>query len=313
MNFAIIGVAGYIAPRHLKAIKDNGHRIVAAMDPHDAVGFLDKYDLDIAFFTEIERFERHLDKLRRTASENRVHWVSICSPNYLHDAHCRLAMRQDANVICEKPLVINPWNLDALEALERESGRIICTVLQLRLHPLLQQIRRELVAAERRHDVRLTYVTARGAWYRYSWKADPAKSGGVAVNIGIHFFDLLQWLFGSLERVRVHLSEPQRMAGVLELKNARVQWFLSTEAADLPEDVARQGRRTYRSLIVDDQEIEFSEGFTDLHTKVYAETLDGRGVRIPEVRPSVELVYQVRLAKPTAPNADAHPWLFRKG
>lgn len=313
MNFAVIGVAGYIAPRHLKAIKENGHRIVAAVDPHDAVGFLDDYDMNIAFFTEIERFERHLDKLRRSNPEMRVHWVSVCSPNYLHDAHCRLAIRQEADVICEKPLVINPWNVDALEELERESGRTIYTVLQLRLHPALRRFREEVLATRGTHDVRLTYVTARGAWYRYSWKSDPARSGGVAVNIGIHFFDLLLWCFGGTRRVEVHLAEPQRMAGVLELDRARVQWFLSTESRDLPPDVVGRGKRTYRSLVVDGREIEFSEGFADLHTAVYAEALAGRGVRIPEVRPSVELVHRVRTARPTAPTADAHPWLLGKG
>ncbi len=312
MNFAVIGVAGYIAPRHLRAIKETGHRIVAAVDPHDAVGFLDDYDLNIAFFTEIERFERHLDKLRRTSPENRVHWVSVCSPNYLHDAHCRVALRQGADVICEKPLVINPWNLDALEDVERETGRKIFTVLQLRQHPQLLALHDQVQAEGRCHDVRLTYVTARGAWYRYSWKADPAKSGGVAVNIGIHFFDLLQWFFGAPETVRVHLAEPQKMAGTLELKRARVQWFLSTDASDLPPHVANVGKRTYRSLRIDEQEIEFSEGFADLHTKVYSAALAGRGVRIPDVRPSVELVHQVRSTPITAATSDGHPWLFQR-
>jgi UDP-N-acetyl-2-amino-2-deoxyglucuronate dehydrogenase len=307
MNFAVIGVGGYIAPRHLRAIKETGHRIVAAVDPHDAVGFLDDYDLDVAFFTEIERFERHLDKLRRTSPEQRVHWVTICSPNYLHDAHCRLAIRQDADVLCEKPLVINPWNLDALEELERESGRTINTVLQLRLHPELLRWREKLARQNRVADVRLTYVTVRGAWYRYSWKSDPAKSGGVAVNIGIHFFDLLLWMFGQAHRVKVHLSEPQRMAGTLELQRAHVQWFLSTEPKDLPASVAQSGRRTYRSLRVGDETIEFSDGFSQLHTKVYAEALAGRGVRIPDVRPSVELVHRLRTTAISSPTAEAHP------
>lgn len=314
MNFAITGVAGYIAPRHLRAIKETGHRIVAAVDPHDAVGFLDDYSLDIAFFTEIERFERHLDKLRRSGSQDRVHWVVICSPNYLHDAHCRLALRQDADVICEKPLVINPWNLDALETLEKETGRAIYTILQLRLHPDLQKLHEVLAQKNRVSDVRLTYVTSRGAWYKYSWKSNSEKSGGIAVNIGIHFFDLLLWLFGTMQRCVVHRSEQQRMAGALELKRARVQWFLSTRYEDLPEDVRMQGKRTYRSLSVDGQEIEFSEGFSDLHTRCYEQILSGHGIRIPDVRPSVELTYAIRTACPVTPSpGEAHPWLEKRG
>ena len=308
LNFAITGVAGYIAPRHLKAIKDTGNRLVAATDPHDAVGILDRYAFDCRFFTEFERFDRHLEKLRRGPEESRVQYVTICSPNYLHDAHLRLALRVGANAICEKPLVINPWNLDALEELERETGRRVWTILQLRVHPQLMALRERLQAETgKRHSVRLTYITARGGWYHVSWKGREDRSGGIVTNIGIHFFDLLVWLFGPLRRSTVHVREGSRAAGQLELAHADVQWYLSTESSDLPFEPQPGVKTTYRSITVDGEEVEFSEGFTDLHTRVYEEVLAGRGFGIADARPSVELTAQIRSAPIERAGAGAHP------
>ena len=296
MNFAMTGVAGFVAPRHLKAIKDTGNRLVAALDPHDAVGILDRYAFDVRFFTEAERFERHLEKLRRGSDAERVDYVSVCSPNFLHDAHIRMSLRTGANVICEKPLVINPWNLDGLEDLERESGRRVSTVLQLRLHPQLMTLRSQLATAKPKdlHDVSLKYVTARGSWYDVSWKGSDERSGGLVTNIGIHFFDLLLWLFGKAGACEVHMREPRRMSGTLELERARVRWFLSAETSDLPFAPEPGVKTTFRSITVDGQEIEFSEGFTDLHTRVYQEVLAGRGFGIEDSRPSIELTHRIR-------------------
>lgn len=311
-NFAITGVGGYIAPRHLRAIRDTGNRIVAAVDPKDSVGLLDQHAFDVRFFTEVERFDRHLEKLRRGPEAERVHYLTVCSPNYLHDAHCRLGLRVGADVICEKPLVINPWNLDPLREMEEETGRRIWTVLQLRVHPALKALREKLLAESGRgapHDVVLSYVTARGAWYDVSWKGSPEKSGGVPTNIGIHFFDLLGWLFGDLESQSVHLSEPRRMAGVIRLARARVRWFLSVDARDLPFVAAPGSRSTFRSITVDGQEVEFSEGFADLHTEVYREVLAGRGHGIEDARPSVALASAIRRAAVVPAGTDAHPML----
>jgi UDP-N-acetyl-2-amino-2-deoxyglucuronate dehydrogenase len=312
-NFAIIGVAGYIAPRHLEAIRDTHNTLVAATDPHDSVGILDRYSFDVRFFSEIERFDRHLEKLRRGPDEKRVHYVSICSPNYLHDAHCRLALRIGANAICEKPLTINPWNLDALQELENESGSRVYNVLQLRVHPKLIKLREELLSGNTRnqHDVCLTYITSRGGWYQVSWKGSVEKSGGIATNIGIHFFDLLLWLFGSAADCRVHLSDNQRMAGYLELERARVRWFLSVDAADLPEVAKTNGRTTYRSITIDGQEIEFTEGFTDLHTRVYERTLSGEGFGIEDARPAIELGHRIRTSTLSTKDSTVHPFLSR--
>ncbi len=314
LNFAIIGVAGYVAPRHLKAIKDTGNRLVAAVDPNDSVGLLDQYSFDVRFFTEIERFDRHLEKLRRGPEQDRVHVVSICSPNYLHDAHCRLALRVHANAICEKPLVINPWNLDALQEIEQEYGGKINTVLQLRLHPALLELRNRLKSstAGHPHDVVLTYITSRGAWYHTSWKGDVEKSGGVATNIGIHLFDVLIWLFGPQRSLQVHYSDPERMSGFLELERARVRWYLSIDPGDLPFQASPGGRTTFRSITIDGQEVEFTEGFTDLHTRVYQETLAGRGFGIEDARPSIELVYRIRTSLVTRPADEIHPSLKGK-
>jgi len=296
-NFAMTGVAGYIAPRHLKAIHDTGNRLVAAIDPHDAVGVLDRFTFDLRFFTEFERFDRHLEKLKRGPEEGRVHYVSICSPNYLHDAHIRAALRAGAHAICEKPVVINPWNLDALSDLEHETGRRIWTVLQLRVHPELIALRERLLATPgKRHEVSLRYVTARGPWYGVSWKGIEERSGGIVTNIGVHFFDLLVWLFGPVKGCDVYLRDVQRAGGSLELERADVQWFLSTAHADLPFAPQPGVRTTFRSITVDGQEVEFSEGFTDLHTRVYEETLAGRGFGIEDARPSIELTYRIRHA-----------------
>ncbi len=297
-NFALTGAAGYIAPRHLQAIRDTGNRLVAALDPHDSVGILDSYFPDAAFFTEFERFDRHLERLRRGPESERVHYLSICSPNHLHDAHIRAALRTGAEAICEKPLVLNPWNLDVLADLEREYDRRVFTVLQLRVHPKLVQLRDRLASSpERRHDVQLRYITSRGTWYRYSWKGDALKSGGVATNIGIHFFDLLMWLFGGARRAEVDVNERDRIGGSMELERADVSWFLSIDAADLPESV-RGTASTYRSIVVDGEEIEFSTGFRDLHTDVYRDILDGGGFGIEDARPSIELVHALRTTKP---------------
>lgn len=310
-NFAVTGVAGYVAPRHLKAIRDTGNQLIAAVDPHDAAGLLDQYSFDVRFFTEIERFDRHLEKLRRGPDQGRVHYLSICSPNYLHDAHCRLALRVGADAICEKPLVINPWNLDALQELEAEFGHRIYTVLQLRLHPRLIELKEQLKQdAGRIHDVCLTYITARGAWYQVSWKGEPAKSGGIATNVGVHFFDLLLWLFGDVRVCQVHHSDAQCMAGFLELERARVKWFLSVSPAILPFKVAPGTRSTFRSIQIDGQEVEFTEGFADLHTRVYEEILAGRGFGIDEARPSIKLVHAIRTAPICAATSNTgHPFL----
>jgi UDP-N-acetyl-2-amino-2-deoxyglucuronate dehydrogenase len=313
-NFAIIGVGGYVAPRHLRAVKETANRLVAAVDPSDSVGVLDSYAFDAHFFTEIERFDRHLEKRRRGPAEDRVNYVSICSPNYLHDAHCRLGLRIGADVICEKPLVINPWNLEPLQELEQETGHRITTVLQLRVHPRLIELRKALVLeAHGQHDVCLTYVTPRGRWYDVSWKGSAEKSGGIATNLGIHLFDLLIWLFGAAADSRVHLSEPGRMAGFVELERARVRWFLSSNPADLPFEFIPGGRTAYRSITIDGEEVEFTDGFTDLHTQVYREILAGRGFGIEDVRPATELVYRARTAAVHPPDGVVHPLLFARG
>jgi UDP-N-acetyl-2-amino-2-deoxyglucuronate dehydrogenase len=313
INFAIIGVAGYIAPRHLKAIRDTGNNLVAAVDPNDSVGLLDQYSFNVRYFKEIERFDRHLEKLRHGSESDRIDYVSICSPNYLHDAHCRLSLRVHANAICEKPLVINPWNLDALQEIEAEYNRKIYTVLQLRLHPKLVELHHTLQSSNQsiQHDVILTYVTARGAWYHTSWKGSLEKSGGIGTNIGIHLFDLLMWLFGDAGDLRIHLSDPERMSGFLQLARARVRWFLSVNPGDLPYPVVPGKRSTFRSISIDGQEIEFTEGFTDLHTRVYQEILSGHGFGIADARPSIELAYRIRTAAITPSTQDLHPFINR--
>ena len=314
-KFALIGAAGYIAPRHMKAIKDTGNILLAALDRCDSVGIIDQYFPEADFFTEFERFDRHIDKLRR--SGNKIDYVSICSPNYLHDAHIRFALRNDADAICEKPLVLNPWNLDALEEIERETGRKVYNILQLRVHPsiiaLKKRIGEEYKNRDKKYNIDLTYITSRGKWYFISWKGDLSKSGGVATNIGIHFFDMLMWIFGKVKHHEVHYSEPlKKMAGYIELEKANVRWFLSVDYNDLPEEIKNRGQRTYRSITFDGEEIEFSGGFTDLHTEVYKDILNGGGFGIEDARPSIELVYQIRNIKPVGFNDRAHPLAEKK-
>jgi len=298
-NFALTGLAGYVAPRHLHAIKATGNRLVAALDPHDSVGIVDSFFPDAAFFTEFERFDRHLELLRRESKEAKVDYISICSPNYLHDAHIRLALRTHAHAICEKPLVLNPWNLDQLAELEREYDKQVYTVLQLRVHPSLVELKQQVEKEDKgtKHKIRLTYITSRGSWYHYSWKGDESKSGGIGTNIGIHFFDMLIWLFGEVDRYELHVKERDRMAGFLELKNAEVEWFLSLKREDLPPDVQADGEQSsFRSITIDGEELEFSDVFTDLHTTLYRETLEGNGFGIEDARPSIELAYRLRRA-----------------
>jgi UDP-N-acetyl-2-amino-2-deoxyglucuronate dehydrogenase len=306
LDFALIGAAGFVGVRHMRAIADTGNRLVAALDPNDSVGVLDQWFPQAHFFVEFERFDRHIDKLRRRGSP--VSFVSICSPNYLHDSHIRFALRSGADVICEKPLVLNPWNIDALEELERETGKRVFNVLQLRLHPAIQALRQRYSEAPAggKHEVDLAYITSRGGWYHVSWKGDIAKSGGIATNIGVHFFDMLQWVFGRVVECELHVSTAETAAGYLELERARVKWFLSIDAATLPPAVQAKGQRTYRSICVDDHEVEFSEGFTDLHTATYRDVLGGGGYRCAEARPAIELVHRIRHAPVRAERERMH-------
>jgi len=297
-NFAITGVAGYIAPRHLQAIKETGNHLVAACDSHDSVGILDRYFQDVSFFTEFERFDRHLEKLRRESSGNAIDYLTICSPNNLHDAHIRLALRLGADAICEKPLVLNPWNLDQLQELENETRKKVYTILQLRTHPSIIELKNKIKNAEpnKKHDINLSYITSRGPWYRYSWKGDETKSGGVTTNIGIHFFDMLIWLFGKVESYNVSMKKPDKMKGFIELEKANVNWFLSIDKNDLPQSAKNADQPTYRSITIDEEEIEFSGGFTDLHTKVYEKILNGEGFTIEDARPAIQLAHDIRTA-----------------
>lgn len=310
-DFALIGAAGFIAPRHMKAIAETGNKLVAAMDPNDSVGIIDSYFPEAAFFTEFERFDRHAEKLRR--KEAAIRYVSICSPNYLHDAHIRFALRIRAEAICEKPLVLNPWNVDALADVEKEYGSRVWNILQLRLHPSLIALK-EKVAAEiainpgRSYNIDLTYLTSRGKWYFISWKGYLEKSGGIATNIGIHFFDMLSWIFGPVKENIVHIHQPDVAAGFLYLANARVRWFLSTNASYLPDDAVNKGMRTFRSINVDGQDIEFSGGFMDLHTRSFQEILSGRGFGLAEARTSIETVHYIRNAVPKGAVGDFHPF-----
>ena len=312
-NFGLIGAAGYIAPRHIQAIKETGNLLVAAMDPNDSVGILDRYFPEVKFFTEIERFDRHLEKLRRAGEGERIQFMSICSPNYLHDAHARLAMRLGAHAICEKPLVINPWNVDAIRTIEQETGCRVYTVLQLRLSSMAMDLKQQLESdrSRKRADVVLSCVTRRGPWYHTSWKGQEQKSGGIAVNIGIHLFDLLTWLFGPAHDQRVYLATPSRMCGRLELEWASVQWFLSVDQQDLPAGYREAGKAAFRSLTLDGRDIEFSDGFTDLHTRVYRDILDGGGFGLDDAKPAIELVHQIRKCPVTSPEKGAHPLLYR--
>ncbi len=291
-TFALTGAAGYIAPRHFKAIKDTGNELVAMLDIHESVGIIDSFFPNAAFFKEYERFERHLEKLRR--EKKGIDYLSICSPNFLHDSHIRLALRMGADAICEKPLVLNPWNLDALQEIEKETGRKIYNILQLRLHDSVLALKRKVEKSTTRHKISLHYITSRGIWYDFSWKGDISKSGGIATNIGVHFFDMLIFLFGKVQKSKLILSEKRKMKGELELENADVEWFLSIDYSDIPEKEKLEGKRTFRSILIDGEEFEFSEGFTDLHTKVYQDILNGGGFGLDETRAAIELVHSLR-------------------
>jgi UDP-N-acetyl-2-amino-2-deoxyglucuronate dehydrogenase len=308
-RFALIGVAGFVAVRHLKAIKETGNVLVAALDKFDSVGLLDSYFPDANFFVEFERFDRHIDKLRR--QHQKVHYVSICSPNYLHDSHIRFALRSGADAICEKPIVLNPWNIEPLQKMEEETGRHVYTILQLRLHPAIIALRNKIISAtaNKIYDIDLTYITSRGNWYFTSWKGDIQKSGGVATNIGVHFFDMLIWIFGKVKKSTVHYSKPNKAAGFLQLENANVRWFLSIDYNDIPEAVKAKGQRTFRSITVDQEEIEFSEGFTDLHTNSYKDILNGKGFGLADTKEYINTAYQIRNAEPIGLKEDYHPFL----
>jgi UDP-N-acetyl-2-amino-2-deoxyglucuronate dehydrogenase len=291
----------------MRAIAETGHRLVAALDPNDSVGVLDQHFPDAHFFVEFERFDRHVDKLRRKGSP--ISYVSVCSPNYLHDSHIRFGLRSGAHVICEKPLVLNPWNLDALEGLEEETGKRVFNVLQLRLHPTIRAIHQRYAAnaAGPKHEIELAYITSRGRWYHVSWKGNVEKSGGIATNIGVHFFDMLQWIFGAPVSLDLHLSTANTAAGYLELERANVRWFLSIDESTLPESVRARKQRTYRSIRVNGEELEFSEGFTDLHTATYQDILGGGGFGLREARPAIELVHKIRHARVSQNRDTAHP------
>jgi UDP-N-acetyl-2-amino-2-deoxyglucuronate dehydrogenase len=315
-NFALLGAGGFVAPRHMKAIKETGNDLVVAMDPHDAVGIMDSYFPNARFFTEFERLDRHAEMLRRQGDEKRLHYVSIASPNYLHDAHMRFSLRIGANAICEKPLVLNPWNIDALHDIEKEYGKRVNTIFQVRHHPSIIELKDRVSANlsnlkvnRGKYDIDLTYITSRGRWYLVSWKGETAKSGGVATNIGVHFFDMFQWIFGKPQDVIVHLLEPTKAAGYLELENARVRWFLSLDSEDLPAGAKESGKTTYRSISISSEEFEFSEGFTNLHTVSYREILKGNGFGLEEARPSIEVVYRIRNSSPIGLKGDYHPML----
>ncbi len=313
-NFALVGAAGYIAPRHMHAIKVTGNRLVAAMDPSDSVGIIDSYFPDCSYFSEFERFDREIDRLQREASDNQVDYVSICSPNYLHDSHIRFALRSNADAICEKPLVVNPWNIDGLFEAEESSGRRVNTILQLRLHPEIIRLRERFLAEPPgtfKHEVDLTYVTGRGRWYLFSWKGEEKKSGGIVANIGVHFFDMLHFLFGKLQQVDVHVHEETRASGYLEYERARVRWFLSVEIDDVPAALREDGQLTYRSISIDGEEIEFSDGFTDLHTRSYEQILAGRGFGLEDSRHAIETVALIRSAVVAAGHGERHPMAAR--
>lgn len=311
LRFALIGSAGYIAPRHMRAIADTGNILTATLDKTDNVGVIDSYFPYADFFLETERFDRHLDKLRRQ-EETRIDYVSICSPNYLHDAHIRLALRNQCHAICEKPIVLNPWNIDALQVIEQETGKKVYNILQLRHHQSIINLKEEISKGpkDKIYDIDLTYITSRGPWYFVSWKGDLSKSGGIATNIGVHFFDMLMWIFGEVQQNILHYYTPNTAAGFLMLKNARVRWFLSINDKNLPEQAVKAGQRTFRSITVDGKEFEFSEGFTNLHTATYQSILSGHGFGLEDARRSIETVYTIRNASLSERRGDFHPFLL---
>lgn len=307
-NFALIGAAGFIAVRHLKAIKESGNKLVAALDKNDSVGIMDSFFPNADFFVEFERFDRHIEKLKR--NNTKVDYVSICTPNYLHDSHIRFALRHGADAICEKPLVLNPWNIDALGQIEKETGSRVNTIFQLRLHPTIIELKKKIESdtSGKIYDIDLTYITSRGHWYFTSWKANEEKSGGIATNIGVHFYDMLTWIFGNVKKNVVHVLEPKRACGYLELEKARVRWYLSVDFEALPEEVKSKGQRTFRSITIEGNELEFSEGFTDLHTRTYEEILKGNGFTLEDARMSTQTVYDIRHSKPLGLVGDYHPF-----
>ncbi len=310
-NFAIIGVGGYIAVRHLRAIKETGNNLLASLDPCDSVGIIDSYFPESNFFVEFERFDRHVDKLRRNGTQ--VNYVSICSPNYLHDSHIRFALRLGANAICEKPLVLNPWNVDALGEIEKEFGSQIFNIFQLRLHPSIIALKKKIEEGpkDKIYDIELTYITSRGKWYYISWKGNIEKSGGIATNIGVHFFDMLIWIFGNVKKNVVHKLEKDKASGYLDLEKARIKWYLSLDFNDIPENIKKTGGSTYRSITVDQEEIEFSGGFTDLHTESYKHILGGKGFHLNSAKPAVETVYTIRNATPIGLKGEYHPMCLK--
>lgn len=309
-NFALIGAAGYIAPRHMAAIRDTGNALIAALDPNDSVGVIDSFFPAADFFTEFERFDRFIDKRRRNGKG--VDFVSICSPNYLHDSHMRFALRSDADAICEKPLVLNPWNIDGLKEIEADTGRKVNTILQLRLHPSIVALREKVRSgvADEKFDVDLTYITSRGHWYLQSWKGNEDKSGGIATNIGVHFYDMLHFVFGAVQESVAHLATPTKAAGYLEYEHARVRWFLSIDINDVPEAERSKGKRTFRAITSNGEDIEFSDGFTDLHTLSYEEILAGRGYGLEDNRVAIETVSNIRTA-PIVSFGEIHPFVAR--
>jgi UDP-N-acetyl-2-amino-2-deoxyglucuronate dehydrogenase len=312
-NFAIIGVGGYIAPRHLKAIKETGNNLLVALDKSDSVGIMDSFFPKADFFTEPERFERHVYKTQHGSGE-KIDIFSICTPNYLHDAHIRMALLNGADAICEKPLVLNPWNIDALSELEKETGHKIYNILQLRLHPAIINLKKKIEAGDpnKIYDVDLTYITSRGKWFHYSWKGDVTKSGGLATNIGIHFFDMLQYIFGKKKMLVVHHRDNHVVSGYLELEKARVRWFLSVDSEYLPDDIKAKGQTTYRSIQIAGDELEFTGGFTDLHTESYKNILAGNGFGLDQAKPSIEMVHFIRNAEIVTTMKDCeHPFMSK--
>ena len=307
-HFALIGVAGFIAKRHVTAIKETGNNLVAAVDKFDSVGFLDAFFPNADFFVEFERFDRHIEKLKRTGTN--VDYVSICSPNYLHDSHIRFALRAGADAICEKPIVLNPWNIDALKEIEIETGKKVNTILQLRLHPSIIALKKKVEndKSGKNYDIDLAYITSRGNWYDFSWKGDLHKSGGIATNIGVHFFDMLSWIFGDIESNVVNISSEHKTAGFLKLKRANVRWFLSIDFNDLPDNIKEKKQRTYRSISVNGNEFEFSDGFTDLHTLSYNQIINKNGFGLDDARNSIETVYQIRNSKEVGLINEYHPF-----
>ena len=309
-NFGLIGAAGYIAPRHMKAIKETGNNLLAALDKFDSVGIIDSYFPDADFFVEFERFDRHLEKLKYEKGIN-LDYISICTPNYLHDAHIRTALRRGADAICEKPLVLNPWNVDKLAHMEQETGKRVWNILQLRMHPSIIELRNRVQAGpkDKIYDVDLTYLTSRGHWYFTSWKGDASKSGGIATNIGVHFYDMLSWVFGPLKNNVVHVHDADRASGYLEFEKARVRWFLSIDFKYIPDNIKEKGQRTYRSIKIEGEELEFSGGFTDLHTLTYEAILNGKGYGLDDARQAIDIVHNIRNSDPIGIKGDYHPLL----